>query len=54
MDFGDVVFPGFNAKSKRYYHAFTKRSLKKIAKKADLKIEKIYKDKYNYYAILKK
>jgi 2-polyprenyl-3-methyl-5-hydroxy-6-metoxy-1,4-benzoquinol methylase len=54
MDFGDIIFPGFKNKSKRYYHAFTKRSLKKIFKKAGLKIEKIYKDKHNYYAILTK
>jgi 2-polyprenyl-3-methyl-5-hydroxy-6-metoxy-1,4-benzoquinol methylase len=54
MDFGDIIFPGFNNKSRRYYHAFTKRGLKKIAKKAGLKIEGIYKDRYNYYMILKK
>ena len=58
MDFGDILFdwksPSGQAQSQRYYHAFTKRGLKKIIKKAGLKIEKIYKDKYNYYAILKK
>lgn len=54
MDWGDILFSGFNVNSKRYYHVFTKYGLKKIAKKADLKIEKIYKDKYNYYMILKK
>lgn len=58
MDFGDVVFDWKNSQgesiSKRYYHAFTKRALKKLIKKAGLKIEKIYKDKYNYYAVLKK
>lgn len=54
MDWGDVIFTGFNVKSKRYYHAFTKRGLRKIIKKSRLKIEKLYKDKYNYYAILKK
>ncbi len=54
MDFGDIVFEGFNQKSKRYYHGFRKRELKKIIKKAGLKIKKIYKDKYNYYAILKR
>ncbi|MFA4834369.1 MAG: class I SAM-dependent methyltransferase [Patescibacteria group bacterium] len=58
MDFGDILFdwknPGGEAMSRRYYHAFTKWGLKKIIKKAGLKIEKIYKDKFNYYAILKK
>jgi len=58
MDFGDILFdwknPDGEAMSRRYYHAFTKRGLKKIIKKAGLKIEKIYKDKYNYYAILRK
>ncbi len=54
MDFGDILFAGFNRKSQRYYHAFRKRELKKIIKKAGLRIEKIYKDKHNYYAVLKK
>jgi len=54
MDLGDILFPGFNIKSRRYYHAFTKRGLRKIIKKAGLKIEEIHKDKYNYYAILTK
>jgi len=58
MDFGDIVFdwknPNGERVSRRYYHAFSKRELKKIIKKAGLKIEKIYKDKYNYYLILKK
>jgi SAM-dependent methyltransferase len=58
MDFGDILFdwknPNGETASRRYYHAFTKRGLKKIIKKAGLRIEKIYKDKYNYYAILKR
>lgn len=53
MDFGDILFDGFNQKSQRYYHAFRMGELKKIIKKSGLKIEKIYKDKYNYYAVLK-
>ena len=32
----------------------TKNELKKVAVRAGLKIEKLYKDKYNYYAIFKK
>lgn len=51
MDIGDILFDWKNSAgeivSRRYYHAFTKYQLKKIAKKAGLKIEKIYKDKYN-------
>ncbi len=58
MDYGDILFDWKNSKgekvSRRYYYAFTKRQLKKIARKAGLKIKKIYKDKYNYYAILQK
>ena len=58
MDLGDIIFnwknsQGFNI-TQRYYHAFTKRELMKLAKKADLVIDKLYKDKYNYYFILKK
>jgi SAM-dependent methyltransferase len=53
-DFGDMIFKGFKQKSERYYHAFTKHELKKIIKQAGLKIDKLYKDKYNYYAILRK
>lgn len=58
MDFGDILFDWKNPQgervSKRYYHAFRKCELKRIFKKAGLKIERIYKDKYNYYAILEK
>lgn len=52
-DFGDILFPwkGVNTVSLRYYHAFTKCELKKIAKKSGLRVKKIYKDKYNYYLL---
>ncbi len=53
MDFGDIVFDWKGKQSsQRYYHAFTKKELIKLAKKANLQTEKIYKDKYNYYLIL--
>jgi len=56
MDFGDILFSWKNNQgqeiSRRYYHAFTKSELKKIAVKAGLKITKIYKDRHNYYLIL--
>jgi SAM-dependent methyltransferase len=56
FDFGDILFDWKNNKgekiSQRYYHAFTKNQLKKFISRAELKIEKLYKDKYNYYLIL--
>jgi SAM-dependent methyltransferase len=58
MDFGDIVFNWKNSQGQptgeRYYHAFTERELAKLAKAADLVIDKLYKDDYNYYLILKK
>ena len=56
MAFGDILFSWKNNKrqnlSERYYHAFTKCGLKKIVKKSGLNLEKIYKDKYNYYLVI--
>lgn len=58
LDFGDILFNWKNNRgekiSRRYYHAFTKNELKKLAVRAGLKIEKSYKDQYNYYFILKR
>ena len=58
FDFGDILFDWKNNRgeqiSRRYYHAFTLNELKKLASRAGLKIEKLYKDKYNYYFVLKK
>lgn len=66
MNFGDILFPWKNSQgeniSERFYHAFTKRGLKKIAKKAGLKVEELYKGESpgmffaasNYYLMLKK
>jgi len=51
MDFNDIVFDGFNKKSPRYYHAFTKRELRHLVEQADLKIKQIYADKHNIYTI---
>jgi len=57
MDIGDIIFEwkgdsqGQTAK-KRYYHAFTKRQLKRLARKSGLRLKSIKKDKYNYYLIL--
>ncbi|PLX26695.1 hypothetical protein C0583_06725 [Candidatus Parcubacteria bacterium] len=58
MDFGDILWDWKNQAgervSQRYYHAFSKKQLKKIAKKAGFKKKKIFTDKYNYYLVLTK
>ena len=58
MDIGDILFSWKNSQgmevSQRYYHAFRKGELKHICKKAGFKIQRIYNDQYNYYAVLKK
>jgi 2-polyprenyl-3-methyl-5-hydroxy-6-metoxy-1,4-benzoquinol methylase len=58
MDFGDLLIDWKSSNSisvsKRYYHAFRKYELKKLAKEAGLSIEKSFKDDYNYYLVLKK
>jgi len=57
MDLGDVLFdwraPG-GMMSKRYYHVFQQRELAKLVKKAGLKIEKKFKDNFNFYLVLTK
>jgi 2-polyprenyl-3-methyl-5-hydroxy-6-metoxy-1,4-benzoquinol methylase len=58
MDLGDILFDWKNTQgmsvSKRYYHAFRKYELKRICQQAGFKVERIYSDQYNYYAILTK
>ena len=54
MDFGDILFNWGGDKSQRYYHAFTKKSLKNICRLAELKIETIYNDLYNYYLVIER
>lgn len=58
MEFGDVLFDWKNASgesvSQRYYHAFRWAELKRIVKKAGLKIERRFRDKHNFYLILTK
>ena len=61
MDFGDIIFEwkgegksNNQEVKKRYYHAFTKRELKKLVKKSGLKIKSLEKDEYNYYLILER
>ncbi|HZJ41592.1 MAG TPA: class I SAM-dependent methyltransferase [Patescibacteria group bacterium] len=56
LDFKDIIFfwkdSSGNKKSKRYYHAFTKKELIKLSKMAGFKNIKVEKDKYNYWLIL--
>ena len=58
LGYNDLVFPWKNVNgqkaSDRYYHAFTKNELKKIARLAKLKIVIFKKDKYNFWIVLKK
>jgi SAM-dependent methyltransferase len=55
MDWNDVLFdwraPN-SQMSKRYYHVFNQRELGKLVKKSGLRIEKAFKDKFNYYLVL--
>ncbi|HTX86850.1 MAG TPA: class I SAM-dependent methyltransferase [Candidatus Nanoarchaeia archaeon] len=55
MDWNDVLFDWRAPRgmmSKRYYHVFFQRELKKLVKKSGLKMEKIFKDNFNYYLVL--
>ncbi len=56
LGWGDILFFWKNSAgeeiSQRYYHAFTKKELMQLAKKAGLETMKIYKDKHNYWLIL--
>jgi len=56
LDFGDLLFPWKNnrgeAVSERYYHAFTKRGLKRLLNLAGLKNCKLYSDQHNYWVVI--
>lgn len=56
LDFGDILFPWKNSRgevvSERYYHAFTKRELKRLIIKSGFKQFKIKSDKYNYWVTI--
>ncbi|MFA5644173.1 MAG: methyltransferase domain-containing protein [Patescibacteria group bacterium] len=54
LDCGDLLFRGFRQKSQRYYHAFSKRKLKKIFQSSKFKIKEFREDKFNFYIIAKK
>lgn len=57
LEFGDILFPWKNSRgeimSERYYHAFRKRELLKLAHQAGFDNIDIYKDGFNYWLILK-
>lgn len=56
LAYNDIVFPWKNNHgedlSDRYYHAFTKRELLSLSRKAGFKNIKLDKDKYNYWLTL--
>ncbi len=55
LDFNDIIFPwkGPSGASPRYYHAFTKRGLRRLVREADLIPVASYRDQRNYWQILK-
>jgi len=57
LDFGDIIFPWQNQVGvpggERYYHAFTKRELRKLAQQAGFKNIRLLKDKHNFWLFLK-
>lgn len=57
-DWNDLVFPwkdsSGQAVSERYYHAFTRGELGRLARRTSAKIDCLYQDGYNYYLILRK
>ncbi|MDA3802349.1 MAG: methyltransferase domain-containing protein [Patescibacteria group bacterium] len=58
LEKNDLLFPWKNNQgeeiSQRFYHAFSKSELLEIGKKSGLEMESCYKDKYNFWLILKK
>lgn len=56
LDFNDILFSWKNSKGEktgnRYYHAFTKRELIKLAKEAGFKNISLEEDPHNYWLIL--
>jgi ubiquinone/menaquinone biosynthesis C-methylase UbiE len=53
LDFGDAFIP-WDKKVLRYYHYFTKRGLKKLVKKVDFKIKRIWATPTDLYLICQK
>lgn len=54
LDYGDLLFDWQGSeKSKRYYHAFSKKELEIEVKAAGLKIHKLYRADNNFWLIIK-
>jgi tRNA (uracil-5-)-methyltransferase TRM9 len=58
MDFGDILWDWKSAEgervSQRYYHAYNRIELFFLCRKAGFKKIKIFSDKYNYYAVMRR
>ncbi len=58
LGWNDLLFPWRNstgeAISERYYHAFTKKELKKLTRLAGLRSLRLDRDKHNFWVILEK
>lgn len=58
LDYNDLLFSWKNSSglkvSERYYHAYTKKELKKLSRLAGFRILRLYRDKYNFWLILEK
>jgi len=54
LEIGDLLFPWKKGTSQRYYHAFTKRELKKLIKAAGVDNFKLIEEVYNYWIVIKK
>lgn len=58
LDYNDLLFSWKNSSgqkvSERYYHAYTKKELKKLSNLAGFRILRLYRDKYNFWMIIEK
>ncbi len=55
MDWGDILFDWKSGRvSRRYYHAFSKRELSRLIRRAGLAMDNCRSDKYNHYLVLSK
>ncbi len=57
LDYNDLLFPWKDSSgesiSERYYHAYTKKELKKLSRLVNLRIIRLDRDKHNYWLVLK-
>lgn len=58
LDYNDLLFPWKDSsgqvQSERYYHAFTKKELKKLARLSGLRLLRLYGDSHNFWFIAEK